>query len=218
MTDTTPAIVKNTPQTYNVVSMAEFGTMEIPERKWLLYPFIQEKSACMLFATRGMGKTFFCLSIALAVSTGTNILNFVVEQPYKVLYIDGEMNAYDMQERLKRLSTGMGLDFATNQNLFILTNDFQAVPISNLSTPAGQNKIEIILAENEINLVIIDNVSALCSHGRENEAESWIPMNEWIIDLRRRGYSVLIIDHAGKNQDNRGTSKKQDVMDAVVSL
>jgi putative DNA primase/helicase len=43
-------------------------------------------------------------------------------------------------------------------------------------------------------------------------------MQTWLLELRRRGISVLLVDHAGKNGTNRGTSKKQDILDIVLSL
>jgi putative DNA primase/helicase len=43
-------------------------------------------------------------------------------------------------------------------------------------------------------------------------------MQEWLLALRRRGISVLFIHHAGKGGAQRGTSKREDVLDTVVSL
>ena len=43
-------------------------------------------------------------------------------------------------------------------------------------------------------------------------------MQGWLLDLRRRGLSVLIVHHAGKNGDQRGTSAKEDIMDTVINL
>ena len=37
-------------------------------------------------------------------------------------------------------------------------------------------------------------------------------------ELRRRGITVLLIHHAGKSGDQRGTSAREDIMDTVISL
>jgi DNA-binding CsgD family transcriptional regulator len=66
-------------------------------------------------------------------------------------------------------------------------------------------------------LVIIDNLSALCD-GPENDAESWQAMQEFILRLRRRGVAVLIVHHSGKGGLQRGTSRREDVLDVVVHL
>lgn len=43
-------------------------------------------------------------------------------------------------------------------------------------------------------------------------------MQAWLLDLRRRGISVLLIHHSGKSGDQRGTSAREDIMDTVISL
>ena len=67
-------------------------------------------------------------------------------------------------------------------------------------------------------MIVIDNISCLFRSGSENEAESWQEAQEWALDLRRRGKSVLFVHHAGKSGNQRGTSKKEDILDAVIIL
>ncbi len=69
-----------------------------------------------------------------------------------------------------------------------------------------------------VDLIIVDNISTLCGHGRENEAESWLPIQAWALQQRRQGKSVLFIHHAGKNGTQRGTSKREDTLDTVIKL
>ena len=54
--------------------------------------------------------------------------------------------------------------------------------------------------------------------GAENESESWLPVAEWALHLRRMGKSVLFVHHDGKGGKQRGTSRKEDVMDVVIQL
>jgi hypothetical protein len=54
--------------------------------------------------------------------------------------------------------------------------------------------------------------------GRENEAESWLPVQQWALSLRRRGISVLLDHHAGRNGEQRETSKREDVLDTMLTL
>ncbi|HUX79695.1 MAG TPA: winged helix-turn-helix transcriptional regulator, partial [Alphaproteobacteria bacterium] len=69
-----------------------------------------------------------------------------------------------------------------------------------------------------VKLLILDNYSALCRRGRENEGESWIPLQEWFLNLRRRGISVLLIHHSNKSGAQRGTSRKEDLLDTIITL
>jgi putative DNA primase/helicase len=43
-------------------------------------------------------------------------------------------------------------------------------------------------------------------------------MQNWLLKLRRRGVSVLFVHHAGTNGQQRGTSRREDVLDTVIAL
>lgn len=204
---------------YRVDIVSNFVQIDFPPREWLLYPFIQEKGIAMISAGTGIGKTYFALTIALAISQGKSFLKFKSDKPRKVLYIDGEMAAEDMQQRIKTLSVGLGIDPNTNNNLSIWTSDLQPNNIMpNLSKENGQKQIEDYLRNNETDLLIIDNLSVLCNGIRENDAEAWARFQDWLLVLRRQGYSVLEIQHNGKSGDYRGSSKQQDILNYTISL
>ncbi len=57
----------------------------------------------MIHAPRGIGKTFFGLSVAYAIGTGGEFLKFKAPDAKSVLYLDGEMSAAVMQERMLQL-------------------------------------------------------------------------------------------------------------------
>jgi putative DNA primase/helicase len=82
--------------------------------------------------------------------------------------------------------------------------------------PEGQRAIEEHLEG--VELLILDNLSTLCRSGKENEAESWQPIQDWLLSLRRRGLSVLLLHHGGKSGTQRGTSKREDILDTVICL
>ena len=65
---------------------------------------------------------------------------------------------------------------------------------------------------------MLDNLSSLTAVIRDNDAESWRPVQGWLLELRRRGISVLIVHHAGKGGQQRGTSRREDVLDTSISL
>lgn len=209
---------KNTNQAeYSLISLDKLFEMDIPPRKWMAYPFIQEKSISMIYASRGLGKTYAAMTIALGIASGTNVFDFVITEPHSVVYIDGEMAANDFSDRMKSLCSGLNIyKSCMFKNFKILTNDLQPLVLPNIGRPEGQKKITPLLKDADF--IVIDNLSALCSYGKENEAESWTHMQQWLLNLKRDGKSVLVIDHSGKNEDNRGTSKKQDIMDSVIAL
>jgi len=125
------------------------------------------------------------------------------------------MPAKAMQDRFKTMVCAVGVPRAP---LKLVTPDLQPNRMRSLNDPAAQSAIENILdSEPDIKLVILDNLSALCG-GPENDAESWQAMQEFILRLRCRGIAVLIVHHSGKKGAQRGTSRREDVLDVVVHL
>jgi putative DNA primase/helicase len=67
-------------------------------------------------------------------------------------------------------------------------------------------------------VLFADNISTLVRSGKENEAEGWLPIQSWALRHRRQGRAVILLHHAGKGGAQRGTSKREDILDAVISL
>jgi len=88
--------------------------------------------------------------------------------------------------------------------------------VGNLADPAVQGKIDKYL--DGIELLILDNLSSLTAVIRDNDQESWTTIQQWLLRLRRRGISVLLLHHAGKAGEQRGTSRREDVLDTSISL
>jgi len=101
--------------------------------------------------------------------------------------------------------------------LKIVNPDVQEFGIPDLSTTEGQNEIDALISD-EIKLVVLDNLSTLFRSGKEYDSDSWLPVQEWLLRLRSRGKSVLLIHHAGKSGQQRGTSRREDVLDTVITL
>jgi len=197
------------------VSMKELLYMKIPERKMLMEPFLPAQGLALLYAYRGVGKTHVALGIAYAIAAGTRFLYWNAPQPQRVLYIDGEMPASQMQKRL--LSIVMSNDKTPEEDyLTIITPDIQEEPIPDLSTNKGRMFLEPYLQKHT--LIIIDNISTLFRSTVENEAEGWNTIQQWALSLRKRGKTVLFIHHAGKGGQQRGTSKREDALDTVIKL
>lgn len=198
------------------ISMEEFLLSTLPERDYLLHPVIPEQGIVMLVAKRGIGKTFTALHMSLSVAGGLSLFNWHAPKARRVLYVDGEMPAISMQERLAALATGMAAPPHAMQNFSIITPGMQSRPMPDLATTYGQQALEPFLAG--VDLLVLDNLATLCRTGKENESQSWTPMQTWLLDLRRRGMAVLLVHHAGKSGDQRGTSAREDIMDTVISL
>ena len=200
-------------QTFRPLGISDFLTLEIPPREMLLGPIMPEKGLAMLYASRGLGKSWLALSVAVAVATGGRLLRWEAPTPRRVLVVDGEMPLADLQARLNAILLGAGSN-VPNNNLQILAADNCEAGI-NLGSVHGQQALEAHL--DGIDLLIIDNLSTLTS-GSEGASDAWLPMQNWLLRLRRKGIAVLIVHHAGVNGRQRCTSRREDALDTVIAL
>jgi AAA domain/Helix-turn-helix domain of resolvase len=192
-----------------------FLTTEFPPRKLLLDPWLSEKSISMVHGWRGVGKTFFVHSTAWAVAAGGGFLEWKAPEPRRVLLIDGEMPADALQDRLRRVVNNSQAHPPLPRSLRIAAADI-AGGLPDLSDIAAQKRYEEVIADAD--LVVVDNLSTLCRGLKENDADSWTPVQNWALSLRRAGKSVLLVHHDGKSGSQRGTSRKEDVVDTVIGL
>jgi hypothetical protein len=200
-----------------VIDLQQFLTVELPQRENIIDPVLPTQGLVMVFGFRGTGKTFFALTMAYGVASGGELFGrWTVKEPRRILYIDGEMPAKSMQDRLARIKAGS--DTQPEPGFFnLITPDlipFGHMP--NLATSEGQSLLEPHL--HGIDLIVVDNLATLARAGRENEAESWLPVQGWLLAQRRAGRSVLLVHHAGKGGDQRGTSSREDILDTTIRL
>lgn len=194
---------------------AELLQRDFPPREMLLSPFLPQKGLAMVFAERGIGKTWVGLNVAHAVSGGGTFLKWAATRPCNVIYIDGEMPASVLKDRYAHIVATADFD-APEDNLRFMAADLQQDGLPDLADASAQHFYDDYIKDAE--LVIIDNLSTVCRSLRENEADSFGAVQAWLIRQRAAGKSVLIIHHAGKGGGQRGTSRKEDVLDSVISL
>ena len=202
------------PSTLRPIGFNDFLQLNVPPRDMLLDPILPERSLAMLYAPRGVGKTLLGLSIGLAVASESPLVRWSAPRPRRVLYVDGEMPLVSLQKRLRAISIGLDAEIP-NDGFRILAADQTESGIS-LGTDDGQKAIEPLL--NGIDLLILDNLSTLCTTGSESASDAWIPMQNWLLGLRRKGIAVLLVHHAGTNGRQRGTSRREDALDTVIAL
>lgn len=197
-----------------VVDITEFLSLALPPREMLLAPWLPKQGLAMAYAPRGLGKTHFSLGVAYAVASGGTFMRWAADAPRGVLFIDGEMPARVLQERLAAITVSH--DKEPTAPLRIVTPDLQPRGMIDLSRPDEQAELTPFLED--ISLIIVDNLSTLCRSGKEKDGDDWLPVQGWALQQRAAGRSVLFIHHSGKNGEQRGTSRREDVLDTVVAL
>jgi putative DNA primase/helicase len=133
-----------------------------------------------------------------------------------VLVIDGEMPAATLKERWLGIVTNAEKEPPPGDYVRILADSLSESGLPDLSTEMGQAAIQPHIGDAE--LIVVDNLSTLARSGKENESESWGIIQGWALRQRREGRSVLFVHHAGKGGEQRGTSKREDIMDSVIKL
>jgi len=198
------------------VSYAKMLELNIPPRKEII-PWLKEKSLAMVFGSRGVGKTQFAIGLATAIATGRKFLEWQIESPTGVLYVDGEMPLDELRERFKGLAGN-----AQPENLHLLSGDLVYNTLGQdliLTGEAMQGSVVRVIEQlDEIGVVIIDNVSCLFTGLNEDRKQDWEAINAWLIRLRHRGLAVVLVHHAGKTGQQRGTSAREDALDVVIAL
>jgi hypothetical protein len=190
----------------------ELQAARLPPREFLLDPLISTQSLALLYGPRGLGKTFVALGIAWAVASGGSFLGWRAERPRSVVYLDGEMTALDMRERLALLGP-------SPDNLRFLMSDLGAGPeaMPDLAKVGGWTRLRAMLGGAFPDLVVIDNLATLVGiHSRD--PDPWRDLQRILLTLRRMRKAVLIVHHANKRGDQRGTSKREDLLDLVLAI
>ena len=199
-----------------IYSLQDFISLDIPQKSFIVDPFLPERGLIEIYAKPGVGKTTFALSLGMAVALGSPFLKWNAPKPKQVLYIDGEMPPSEMQERAKATAQYFEVDALEVENFKILNRDMNNGQLPDIGETNGQREFD--LATNNADLIILDNLSALRFTGKENEADSWSIIQRWLLEMRGRGKTVIILHHAGKDGTSRGTSRRHDILDTVIKL
>lgn len=194
------------------IPFSELLSKEYPPRSLLLSPWLPERSLSMIHGPRGVGKTFLTLSIALAVSSEYEFLGWKGAQRKRVLYIDGEVTCSELQQRCRALVGKRPIDFPLD---FMPRDAYQRM-MPRLDNGDFRRSIGENLRD-DTGLIIIDNLSTLW-RGKENDADSWLHMQDWLAEHKQKGRSVLLVHHTNKNGDQRGSNRKEDNLDVVIGL
>jgi putative DNA primase/helicase len=197
-----------------VLSMGDILDLAVPPREYLLKPWLATDSLNMIHAWRGSGKTRFMMACGYAIALKKPFLGWTVERAARVLYVDGELPTILLQKRLRELGPPM-------EEFRILSYDHllrMGVARPDLGTPAGRTFLDKLIADGKIDVIILDALTSLFRSGEENAEESWTAVQDWMMQHRLSGRTIILVHHEGKSGTQRGTSKREDVLDTVLRL
>lgn len=202
-----------------VLDADQIRVMDFPEKRKILSPWLSEQTLVLTPGWRGVGKTWFALGICDAITHGVNFGPWSTITPVPCLYLDGEMAIQDIKERIEFLA-----NFATEKRKepLLVYSDFYGnslgIPKANLLNHKWRASIKEISLDWGIKLLVLDNLSSLCPGIEENSKMEWDPINQWLLDLRFNGVSVIVLHHTNKEGGQRGTSGREDNIDISIHL
>ena len=157
-----------------ILNFGDFVNLDVPVREMVMAPVLPVQGLAMVYAPRGLGKTFFALGLAHAVAGGGPFLRWNAPQPRRVLYVDGEIPAALMKERTNLVIRGTSYAVLNLNNLRILSADLQGDVQLDVSTVEGQELINRHISDADV--VVLDNLASLHLVGGESEGASWLQM------------------------------------------
>lgn len=204
-----------------LISADELIKKNIPEKTFLVSSFMPLASFGMVYAPRGIGKSWFAMGLAKSIAVGDDdFLGWQIHETGSVLFVDGEMSLVDLKERTKLLfgeSASSSFHLMPSEQLY-----HDGAPIC-LDMPKEHEAILQLLEhmdqENKRpKLIVLDNLSTLRRGVNENDNSETEKLLSFLVKLRHLGYSVLVVHHTNKAGEQRGASILEVPMDYIIKL
>lgn len=196
-----------------LITSKDLVSRNLPARPKILGEWMREGDLGYVFAPRGHGKTWLTMLIGNAVAENKTLGEWTAgERIRRVVYFDAEMNLPDVQARAKLI----GIDstaFAWLQNEVVFERLRRGL---NIAEAVDQAAILEMLDDGDV--FIIDNLSTAASGMAENDNDAFDDIKRWLLELRGRKITVLIVHHAGRNGQMRGASRREDMAHWIISL
>jgi KaiC/GvpD/RAD55 family RecA-like ATPase len=166
-----------------------------PPIPWVAEGLLVRGCVTLLAGREGLGKSLFSLALAAGIITGDDTGPFPASTAGRVMVVDGENGESEIHRRLRAL--GLGPEAEENLVMF--------------GTEASDllNRLQDIEREIERErpaLVILDSLRTLWA-GSENDSAEVAPFIDGLRNLaRRRDVAVLLLHHASRTGDYRGST------------
>jgi len=212
------------------ITLGHLLAHQFPPREDLVAPWLRQGESAMLWASPGTGKTLLTLTLAVMVAGGGSVLGWSSPKPRRVLLVDGEMSAEDLQERVAWLiGTVDGIDReAAAANLHIMSRNWQGPEVAfpdlgdrdgRPGRPSGQDEVIAEARRLGVELAMFDNFSTLVEVVDENDAASMNATLAFLLRLKQLRIACLLVHHSGKDGGSyRGSSKLATTFEVIIGL
>jgi archaellum biogenesis ATPase FlaH len=179
-------------------------------------PLIPKSALLLLCGFAGAGKSMLTLDIALKLAEGKSVWGCFNSTQTNVLLIDLENPLTLIKERCQFLG-----DSGIPENIYFYSGEFF------LDRKDDVEKLEKIITDNKISLIIIDNLSCLFKNTKENDNLRIYLLLKRLRDIcLKHGATCIIIHHLRKQMfvsanpldEIRGSSTIAGIADMVLYL
>ena len=222
------AVEKTKPQGLATLTLDQFVERNYPPIQYYMYPIISTECLGMIFALPGKGKTLFAMELAWRCSQGIDFMHWKFNElmsPPPVLYVEGEMSAKQIQDRIVAMTERDKDKIKDLKNFRIAVLKEQPnESYQKLQTPEGRLNVEyaadkIFKDTGKKPVIFLDNIRFLMGNFNEKEGQEWIDFVLWLATLRAKGYSTYFLHHAVNTGEKASGSGYQDSnLDVSIKL
>ena len=200
-----------------------FVARRLSKREQIVDVLIAERSLTLIAGAKSIGKSLLVLMLLGAIATGCGpFLGFRIVKARRCLYVDGEMPAKELQERLKFIfgsKAPIKLEVLSSEDTREVLDG--SLKINNPLHQAAFMRVleELEAAGRRPEVIAFDNLSTLCMGMDENSNSGEMDhLIEFFMRLRHAGYAVIFVHHLNKQGSQRGGNRKEDPVDVSIVL
>ena len=106
-----------------------------------------------------------------------------------------------------------------NVVMYLKTDQDPRAHFPDLADDLWKTRIIEFAKSKDLKVLVFDNLATLSpSLEDENAATAWAPLNDLIVALKREGIATIIVHHAGKGGNFRGSSNIVTTLESVINL
>jgi hypothetical protein len=199
------------------LGVEEWLARDLPEPDRLMGDLLTTTTRALIAANTGIGKTNFTLTLFAHGAAGEDFLHWRCQRPGRMIFVDGEMPRYLMQQRPKDITRRLG---AAPAGLFLFSKeDVENFPP--LNTPEGQAAVWRLIEEVErrsggpVDAICFDSIISLLLDDMKDEG-AWRDTLPMVSALTKRQIGQLWVHHTGHDTTRSyGTKTREWQIDTV---
>lgn len=184
---------------------------------------IREGEQVLLYSATGSYKSWLSTAIWLAAANASEVAKTASGSPKwkapqrrKVLLIDGELDQYDLGDRLNKLCPNYG-----DASGLVLMRQAQDINVAFPDLASSDDQIKLIqyCHDEGVELLILDNLTTLANVADENASSAMKPLLDMLLKLKAAGIATVLVHHSNKGDNGyRGSTALATTFNAIIKL